>query len=336
MDEKISIVIPVYNVEKYLNRCMISICGQTYSNLEIIVVNDGSTDASLDICTKWRERDNRVIVINKKNGGLSDARNAGIEIATGEYIVFVDSDDFIDVRSIEFLYQNALRFKADISIASFLKVSDLLDTPPEVNLSQKVSVYNRDEAMHALFDDSTKMDFTVAWGKLYKKQIFDSIRYPVGRKYEDSSIAHLVYNCVERVAYSRTPLYFYSYRIGSITTNTVCRDVDAVTASQDRMKFFETWGDDELKYKSVMQLITCAMGIYARYDSTLNNSASVKHDLFNLIEQSYKKIRTEAKTRTFIFDIRTFIFLKCPGLYSSVIQLINSYRRKKMRASIKT
>lgn len=335
MDEKISVVIPVYNVEKYLDRCMRSVSDQTFSNLEIIIVNDGSTDSSLDICKKWHEKDSRVILVDKKNGGLSDARNAGIEIATGKYLFFVDSDDFIDVRSIELLYRNAVKYKADISIASFLRVADVLEEAPTISLSEKISVYSRRDAMYALFDDSTKMDFTVAWGKLYKRELFDAIRYPFGRKYEDSSIAHLIYDRTECVVYNKTPLYFYSYRAGSITTSSTCRDTDAVYASRDRMRFFETWGADDLRNKSIQQYITCTMGVYARYDQSTEEGKAVKGDMFDSIRNAFGKMKTEKVHSSLMFRIRTAFFLEAPGMYRGVIQTISFYRRIRMRIRVR-
>lgn len=145
----ISIIIPIYNVEKYLNKCIDSILNQTYSDLEIILVDDGSTDKSSEICEYYKEIDNRIRVIHKKNGGLSEARNVGIDIAKGEYIAFLDSDDWADENLYKRLYQLSQKYSSDISMCSFKWVQNEKEV---LNKIDEEIVYSNLEALNKIYD----------------------------------------------------------------------------------------------------------------------------------------------------------------------------------------
>ncbi len=148
---KISVVVPVYNVEKYLIKCVLSIINQTYRNLEIILVNDGSTDKSSKLCNELKVRDNRIKVIHKKNGGLSSARNVGLNMATGKLISFIDSDDWIEPNFIEILYNGIVLHNADISTVQFSKVKDFKKIEFFSETRSKWMVFSKTEAMEVLF-----------------------------------------------------------------------------------------------------------------------------------------------------------------------------------------
>jgi glycosyltransferase involved in cell wall biosynthesis len=150
-NEKVSVIIPIYNVDQYLEKCLNSVLEQTYQLLEIILINDGSTDLSGSICEIYKEKDKRLIVIHKENGGLSSARNAGIEISTGEYIAFIDSDDFIHPEMIETLVRNATSFDADIAVCDFLKFKEGDDVSLfEDSGTGEVKIYNNLDALNQL------------------------------------------------------------------------------------------------------------------------------------------------------------------------------------------
>lgn len=212
-DELISVIVPVYNVEPYLCRCVDSILRQTYRNLEIILVDDGSTDQSGRICDEYARQDLRVTVVHQKNGGLSAARNTGIERANGEYLSFVDSDDFIDERMLEVLYTDLRAAGVEVSAIEYqtfereegLKAEETL--PP-------MQTMTGEEAIRRVLISNGIEDF--AWNKLYKKSLFERIRYPDGRVFEDLGTTYRLLECCRTVAYRPAKLYFYYQRQDSI------------------------------------------------------------------------------------------------------------------------
>jgi len=211
----ISVVVPIYNVEQYLSRCVDSILRQTYKNLEVFLVDDGSPDCCGEICDQYMMIDNRVKVIHKQNGGLSDARNVAIDKASGEYIAFVDSDDYIADDYIEYLYELSLKNQADVSVVrnvNFFEGS----IPDKVNNKEfQVQIFNKEQALLSLF---YQRDFdTSAWGKLYRMSLFDKeIRYPFGLLYEDLPTTYRIFMKCNRVASSSYSGYYYLLRKNSI------------------------------------------------------------------------------------------------------------------------
>ena len=199
----VSVIIPVYNVEKYLCECIESVINQTYKELEIILVDDGSTDDSGRICDKYKQLDTRIKVIHKKNGGLSSARNAGIEIATGSLYTFIDSDDFIALNMIESLLYALNKTNADISVCSMTSVENLINN----SFSTKVNLYTKEETLKFILSE-TRIP-TSACGKLYKKELFKTIRFPDGKIYEDLGTTYRVVDLVYRIALIDTPKYYY-------------------------------------------------------------------------------------------------------------------------------
>lgn len=215
MNEKISVVVPVYNVEKYLAECIESIMFQSYKNLEIIIVNDGSTDHSLDICKKYKEQDERIILINKKNGGLSSARNLGLKYATGEYVGFVDSDDLIDKDMYQILYDLIQSSDSDIVCCDYIGCDEDSNIETGISDSGEIFQYTNYEAVsYLLYDDYYKC---FAWNKLYKKNLFEDINYPEGKWYEDISTTYKLMIKSSKITYVRKRLYVYRERSNSIT-----------------------------------------------------------------------------------------------------------------------
>ena len=182
MEELVSVIIPVYKVEKYLERCVESVQKQTFQNLEIILVDDGSPDLCGAMCDEMAKTDPRIKVIHKNNGGLSDARNVGIEMASGNYIVFVDSDDWLDLDMIALLYRVLKKYNADIAECSYRNIcTDRIEE--ETNCSAKVVEGDRILALEAMLD--WRWFKPVAWNKLYKRDVLGDIRYPKGKLHED-------------------------------------------------------------------------------------------------------------------------------------------------------
>ena len=214
MQEKISIIVPVYNVEAYLERCVESILKQTYTNLEILLVNDGSTDKSGELCDKLALRDHRIRVIHKENGGLSDARNRGIDEASSNLIGFIDSDDYIDEDMYETLYRQMVASKADLSMCGHY---DVYHQIPEKQVAEiKTWELMPEEAIKMVME--AKILSVTAVNKLYKKALFEQLRFRIGKIAEDAFImVDLIHQCSKVVA-TNEKKYYYVHRENSITT----------------------------------------------------------------------------------------------------------------------
>ncbi len=210
--KKISVIIPVYNVEKYLEKCLESVINQTYKNLEIIVVNDGSKDTSGDICDIFAKKDDRIKVIHKINGGLSDARNAGMKIATGDYIGFVDSDDYIAEDMFSTLYELAEKHNCEISIVSFYEMMD--NRLLSVQRSGELDVMDKETAIKELLIDTKIQSY--AWNKLFKRELFLDIDFPVGKNFEDIATTLLLFEKANKIVRLEEPKYYYLRRNDSI------------------------------------------------------------------------------------------------------------------------
>lgn len=216
--ELISVIVPVYNVEKYIDKCIGSLLNQTYKNLEIFLVDDGSTDSSSGICDRYALSDPRIKVIHKENGGQSDARNVALDLISGEYVLFVDSDDFVESEYIEFLYALLKSCDADISICS----SKFLNENYEV-LKKKVWKFEKKELNNreALFELlHTKYFSCEPWDKLFKSSLFEDIRFPKGKIFEDLGTVYKVFLKSSKVVFGNKAYYNYLCRNGSTMNDT--------------------------------------------------------------------------------------------------------------------
>ncbi len=212
MQDLISVVVPIYKVERYLKTCIDSILAQNYSNLEIILVDDGSPDNCGSICEEYALIDKRIKVIHKENGGLSDARNVGMSKAEGKYITFVDSDDIIDKHFIARLYENLVNAKADISCCDLARIQSI----DEVKENQNVKVEEFD-GLSAIKETlyQRKIDNS-ACAKLYKIDLFDEIKYPKGKYFEDLDTTYKLFLKAKKIVATNEKLYYYIQREGSI------------------------------------------------------------------------------------------------------------------------
>lgn len=256
-EELISIIVPIYKVEKYLRRCIDSIRYQTYSNIEIILVDDGSPDDCGMICDKYAEADSRIKVIHKKNGGLSSARNAGLDCSEGKYIGFVDSDDWIELDMYELLYKKLKENNAEISIIQHSFVIDE-NIVPEKH-SGRTYVYNSQEAVKLLLKD-TKIK-SHAWDKLYKKEVFEHIRFPEGRYYEDIFIMHNIFNLAEKIVFTDEIKYYYLQRENSIVASKNIHPLlDMMKACEIRYDDLRNFNEIE-EYYMASNVLKCTIDI---------------------------------------------------------------------------
>lgn len=216
MGKTVSVIVPIYQVEAYLARCVDSLIGQTYAELEIILVDDGSPDNCGAICDAYAKKDSRIRVIHKPNGGLSDARNAGLDIATGDYIYFVDSDDWIGSDAIATL-MGQMDDTVDIVMGSSVDVREEDEKILETAYSIPLRTFRRLDQLEAMKDDL--LGGWAAWNKLYRRKLFDTIRFPVGRINEDEAILLHVLALCDTVIQVGHPTYYYFLRPNSITTS---------------------------------------------------------------------------------------------------------------------
>lgn len=227
----ISVIVPVYNVETYLYTCVQSIIKQTFSNLEILLVDDGSTDSSGILCDKLEATDNRITTLHQANQGLSQARNSGIKVAHGKYLAFVDSDDCIAPDFIETLYGNLIATNANISICSIEKVSE--DQEPLANNTRLPNeiLDSKTALTRMLSDPFTGWQYVPAWNKLYESSLFKDIQFPAGKYHEDEFIIFQIFDKAKKIVSDPKALYFYTQRkTGIMHASNALQKLDALEA----------------------------------------------------------------------------------------------------------
>lgn len=280
----ISVIVPIYNVAKWLNRCLSSIQEQTFGKFECLLINDGSTDSSVEIAQKFEQEDSRFKVFNKKNGGLSDARNYGIERAKGQYIVFIDSDDFIEKRYLELLANEITKNKAQISICGFYITDENGNKLSKVNPNEPKTIVTGKEALHYVFKQNGYVN-VVAWNKIYQKNLFDNIKFEKGRFYEDEYINFLLFWEVRRICLLHRPLYNYVQRKGSIVNTEITpqKIKDKNDMLIKRIYFYQDRDKD---------LFSCAIQTYKNWIISLNqkNATNISSEYEAYLQKQFKKM----------------------------------------------
>lgn len=290
MNYKISVIVPVYNVEKYIDKCLNSIVNQTNKNLEIILIDDGSTDRSGDICEQYAMCDSRIKVIHQKNQGLSSARNRGLDIASGEYIGFVDSDDWISIDMYQILLTTALKYNADIVECGYEKVYEnkeyIIDSNIEIT-EDKIFILNNIEALH---EEMQWGKFTaIACNKLYRKCLFLKFRYPIGKCHEDEHLTYkLLYSCNRLVSINEIKLYYYlQKREGSITAKFTEKNLDIYDAYEEKTIFF--YKNVRVLYGEMLNNLLWLI-FYLIYQSEIYSIKCKKvNDIYNRTKKNKKK-----------------------------------------------
>lgn len=213
----ISIIIPIYNVAKWLPRCLSSVINQSYKNYEVILVNDGSTDKSEDICKRYLEKDNRFRYFKKKNGGLSDARNYGLKFVNGKYVVFIDSDDFVEKDYLKKLYQRIKIDKSELAICEYNIVENKKNNSVQkFNFPSNLKNIDGRKLLTYIYQPDSVTEI-VAWNRMYKRELFDKLSFQKGKYFEDEFLlVPLMWN-IKKISLIREPLYDYVQRKGSIT-----------------------------------------------------------------------------------------------------------------------
>lgn len=318
--EKISVIIPVYNAEKFLHRCLNSIINQTFTNLEIILIDDGSNDNSGQICDEYAKKDNRIIVIHKNNGGISSARNAGLDVAKGEWIAFVDSDDYIEIDMYEKLFNCAKKENVDICASFFKYLTNdniMLFNPTKQDLSL-VGKYDGNSFLELLYIDSYANGLCVScWNKLYRKSIFDNLRFRT-KIYEDDEIAHKIYSKDITVYLIEDGEYIYVQNNNSITNSGFSeKNMVFIEVLEERLNYFKK---EKLRSLYINTLRLYCNIIIEYYTKVQEKNINCKNDYFNNYKENFKS--TIFIEEISIKDkIRFWIFYISPNLYRKVINL---------------
>lgn len=323
MRDLISVIIPVYKVEKYLCRCVDSVLAQTYANMEIILVDDGSPDNCPVMCDEYARQDNRVKVIHQENAGLSGARNAGIDMAQGQWLAFVDSDDYLAADFLERLYQACVDTGSNLSVCRWEYVRG--ETIPEHGTGE-TRVYTGREMLANLYVPDGAY-FVVAWNKLYRKELFEDIRYPLGRIHEDEATTYRIYDKVKKAAYVDRSLYGYFVTPVSITRGFNPKRMDWVTAVAERLDFFEQKGYTELMVPGLQALADGSIDIWFGLRDQLPGSEKQQEEIRTLIREGLRRVKKYGK-----FPLRTEIgyrlFLTWPGLYRKLLNQVKDENGK--------
>ncbi|MCD7127282.1 glycosyltransferase [Limosilactobacillus agrestis] len=254
--EKVSVIIPIYNKEKYLTKCIDSVLEQTYSNLEIILVDDGSTDRTAELCERYYEKYDNIRVLHKKKGGIGSSRNAGLAMATGDYILFVDSDDWLDKKHIELLYNHLKKNNADIAIGSFNQFNDESKIF-EIMIRDEdyfEKVYSPQEWFayeYVSIPYQFDITFTVPWGKLYKRSLFRDMVYPEDPNVvEDDLTTWKIYLLADKIVYINKPIYVYrTFNKNSITAQASRLSTIPLEGIEERISLLNQIGFDVSRQK---------------------------------------------------------------------------------------
>ncbi|MGE9974483.1 glycosyltransferase family 2 protein [Coprococcus catus] len=321
-NELISIIIPIYKVEPYLERCIHSVMMQTYHNLEIILVDDGSPDRCGEICECFAQKDSRIRVYHKMNGGLSDARNYGVEQSHGTYIAFIDADDYIAPDYIEYLFGLLIQYDADISCCCMIKTIENAVTYGTNSTIPREQLLTGKEACRELFGSLYDVLIT-AWGKLYKSEIVKKSPFPVGRKHEDEATICKYYYASKKVVVGNKCLYAYFQNLNGIMhTIGDSINMDLIWAQKHRAEYFE-----EQNEKILAQAAWDKLFYYCLYDS-INHQGRCNHFLRNIAKRKKLSKRTQFELNLFnmspwVFDKYLKIIIYPLGKIKEKIKYIN-------------
>lgn len=283
----ISVIIPVFNVEEYIKKCINSILNQTYVNIQIILINDGSTDSSGQICKEYAEKHQNILVINQNNQGLSAARNTGLTNAKGKYVTFVDSDDYVSPYYIEYLYKLIRQSNADISQCNEVRFTGLeVQKATQITQPTTYKVYASQEAFENWAYQ--KIIKTTAWGKLYRSELFDNIKFPFGKKYEDFGTIYKLLLGVDRMVVGNQAHYFYRQRPSSIIHEKFNkRNLDRLQIANEIVKFASSCDYRIQRAAEYRYFLSCVQTLIEikdhRCDEYRQISTYIKQNRWNMI-----------------------------------------------------
>lgn len=319
-DELISIIVPVYNVEKYLNRCVNSLINQTYKNIEILLIDDGSTDTSGEICDSYK-KDERIKVWHKKNGGLSETRNYGLDKALGNVVCFIDSDDYVTLDMIEKLYTLKNKYNADVVVCGMRKFYNDKET---IKFSKEgdVYTYTSDDALLKMIDYNSLVSPN-AVNKMYDKKMFtNDCLYPIGKRYEDMGVTARIFSKSSIIIYTTSEMYMYFQRNDSITNESFNeKDLDHITMSEELYHYIcnnRSKLKNEFLVYLIFSFVSCSNKIIM---SNTNEYNYVIENACSLIKKN-KKIILESRVYSIKKKVQLIMFAYLNKLYKML------YKRK--------
>ena len=330
MTEKITVIVPVYNVENYLNKCLDSLINQTYKNLEISVINDGSTDNSGKICQEYAQKDNRIIYIEKENGGQSEARNMGLDRMTGSYVTFVDSDDWVELDYVEVLYNKLIEYQADIAVGNYYSYNEQegIFYFHIFGNSYYEKVYDNVSIFENFYESEHMKNFALicVGGKLYKSDLFRELRFEVGKLGEDGYLNQKIYLLAEKTIYLNAGLYAYRQREGSSSRSWTEKWMHAlVDAMSERITLLASLGYPLDKHLAVYRKML---------DSALSNGqASTLSDTNTYKELAAKKVVLSQLTTEKTIDKKAVVLAANYAYVEQVMTTIKSicYHNRSIR-----
>lgn len=314
----VSIIIPMYEVEDYLPDCLDSVVNQTYRNLEIICVNDGSPDNCAKIVRRYQASDPRIVLVDKPNGGLSDARNAGIDIAKGDFLFFLDSDDYLEPSCIKTLVTLSQEKCCQISICQYAPFQgECADFSPSTEATSVI--VNKSCSLYKLSycRSDLKITLNTAWGKLYSRKLFESARYPVGKINEDEFLTYKLFLLANTACLIEAKLYGYRTREGSIMNSSPIPNdhkLDLINVYESRIIEFRGTGDAELVSLAADDLLYQISYLYR-----LSSDASFKRELRKLYRAKYKTYSSLLGAKAKMVRV---VFFISPWLYQTINNLV--------------
>lgn len=301
MSVKVSIIVPVYKVEPYLCRCVDSILKQTLSDIELILVNDGSPDRCGEICDSYALKDSRVKVVHKENGGVSSARNVGLKLACGDFVGFVDSDDCVSPQMYQSLYDEAIKSDSSISMCNFVRNENFLD----FERKKEVKFFSGIDCLYKLYDKNS-LEFKVVWNKIYSKDIFFCILFPPMNSDEDQYVATRLYAKANKVCYVKGHYYFYFSNINSVSNKKFnMNNFNIFKVIEDRDVFFRENGYWDLYEINNLFFFKKIRRTYMQTSKFFPKN----NELFDFLDQKFEKNKDKFY-RCKYFTFRDFLLLK--------------------------
>lgn len=322
MKDKVSIIIPIYNVEPYLERCLNSVLAQTWTEWECILINDGSKDNSPAIARKYVEKDNRFVLISQENRGLSAARNRGIRKSSGMYICFLDSDDFLAPNFLERMLKCIVSNQADVTVCRYIRFGEQ-DIPQKNNRNGMEEILSPLQAVKKVLVARERYMIT-AWGKIYKRELFDDIEYPEGKVHEDEFVTYKIYAKCQKIVTISDKLYYYFVRGNSIMGQYTVKRLDILEAFRDSIYFIQNTMPELYEQVFLNYLFNLAIAYYRVHQFKLDEQ--IKKNIREEFQNNWIKFKNIKQNEKIdmkniaaqIFSISPFLFCIGAGIYLKV------------------